>query len=74
MSQKERVLNYMRFHGAITPMEAMNNLGVGRLGARIFDLKMLGYNIETQMVKVQNRYGELVRVAAYRLIEKGEKK
>jgi hypothetical protein len=64
----------MRFHGTITPMEAMSDLGVGRLGARIFDLKMLGYNIETQMIKVQNRYGERVRVAAYRLIEKGEKK
>lgn len=62
MKQAERVLKYMRDFGSITQLEAMQDLGCMRLGARIFDLKREGYAIK-------NRYGEDTSYARYRLVE-----
>ena len=44
MKQAERVLKYMRDFGSITQLEAMQDLGCMRLGARVYDLKREGYN------------------------------
>ena len=68
MTQQERLLEYFLKHGTITPMEAINDLGIMRLGARIWDLKHEGHDIRRKMVTGQNRYGETVRYAEYRLI------
>jgi hypothetical protein len=35
---------------SITPIEALNNYNCFRLGARIYDLKRIGMNIETRMI------------------------
>lgn len=67
MTQEEKILAYMERHGSITPLEAMNELGVMRLGARIFDLKESGVKIITDTVTGTNRDGERVRYARYRL-------
>ena len=67
MTQTEKVLDYMERHGSITPLEAMNQLGIMRLGARIFDLKESGVKIITDRVSERNRNGELVSFARYRL-------
>lgn len=67
MNQTEKVLDYLERHGSITPLEAMNKLGIMRLGARIFDLKESGINIITERVSEKNRFGELVNFARYRL-------
>lgn len=67
MNQTERVLDYLEQHGSITQLEAMNKLGIMRLGARIFDLKESGINIITERVSEKNRFGELVNFARYRL-------
>ena len=67
MTQEEKILAYMERHGSITPLEAMNELGVMRLGARIFDLKESGIEIITETVTGKNRDGERVRYARYRL-------
>jgi len=46
-SQKEKILNHIKVHGSITPIEALNN-GMGmRLAARISELKADGHNITT---------------------------
>lgn len=64
-TQAQRILDYMQTHGSITQFEAMQDLGVMRLGARIFELKRLGHKINAQMVVVENRYGEKCRVKRY---------
>ena len=65
MSQSSRILDYMAVLGSITQLEAMRDLGVMRLGARVFDLKEKGHNIQTVMVEGENRFGEPTRYARY---------
>lgn len=72
MSQSRRILDYMAMHGSITQLDAMRDLGIMRLGARVFDLKERGYNIVTVMVEDLNRFGEQTRYARYYL--KGDAK
>lgn len=57
MTQKERVLWYLRTHGELTPKTAENELGIGRLAARIYDLRQEGYSIETDRREVENQFG-----------------
>jgi hypothetical protein len=38
-----------------------------RLGARIWDLKRMGYRIKKEEVKSTNRFGDPVHFARYRL-------
>lgn len=73
MTQCERVLKYMEDFGSINPMQAMKDLGVMRLGARIFDLKKAGYKITRRNVTGRNRYDEQVVFAEYRLEENSVK-
>lgn len=67
MTQCEQVLRYMQDFGSITPLQAVADLGVYRLAARISDLRRSGYNISRQMVAGKNRYGKPVSFAEYRL-------
>jgi hypothetical protein len=71
MSQNGRIIDYLTRHGSITQLDAMKDLGIMRLGARVFDLKERGYNIVTVMVEDLNRFGEPTRYARYYL--KGDK-
>ena len=68
-TQCDRVLDWLKRHGDITPMDAWNELGVYRLSGRIFDLRQMGYNIKTGRKDVVNRYGEKCQVAEYRLLK-----
>lgn len=67
MSQNQRVLQHMMKWGSITAREAYECYGIMRLGARIDDLKRIGYKIHSSMEQGENRYGELTRYARYRL-------
>lgn len=67
MTQKERVLDYLKTHTSITPMEAWNKLGIYRLGDAIFKLRKDGHDIKSSLTEVKNRFGESCRVAEYRL-------
>lgn len=69
MKQTEKILRHLREIGVITPMEAMAQYGIMRLGARIWDLKHQGYDIRTTYVTGKNRYGEVTHWASYRLEE-----
>lgn len=66
-TQAQRILGYIENHGSITQLEALKDLGVFRLASRISELRKKGYKIESQMVKVENRYGETCRVKKYSL-------
>ena len=66
-TQCQRVLDYMEQHGGITQFEAMIELGVMRLASRISELKKEGYEIQSKIIAVRNRYGEPCYVKEYRL-------
>lgn len=67
MTQCERLLARLK-RGPITPLEAWSELGIYRLGARVFDLKEQGHEITKKMVAVSNKFGEECRVAKYTLL------
>ena len=68
MTQAEMVLRYMEDCGSITPLDALREFGCMRLGARIYDLKRRGHEIEKDTVTAKNRYGKNVSFARYRLV------
>ena len=70
MTQCNRLLARLK-RGPITPLEAWSELGIYRLGARVFDLKEQGHEITREMVAVSNKFGEECRVAQYTLMRKG---
>lgn len=47
MAQWEKVLHYMEYYGGITSMDAFRFLGITRLSARIWELRRMGYEIES---------------------------
>ena len=71
MTQADRILRHLKDYGSITPVEALRDYGVMRLGARIWDLKREGYSITTEREEGRNRYGERTAYARYRLIGGG---
>lgn len=74
MKQTERLLGYLREHRTINPLEAWGYLGIYRLAARIRDLRRAGHGIRRELVPVENRFGEVCRVARYTLeSEAGDK-
>lgn len=48
MNQTDEVYDYMKTHGSIDNMRAVRELNIYRLGARIYDLKKLGVDIECE--------------------------
>lgn len=66
MSKKKEILNYLRAHGCITPMEAVTKIKCYRLSARIKELRDEGYNIITDD---RDADGNPVNYAIYRLKE-----
>lgn len=67
MTQTQRVHEYLKTHYFITAKQAMDELGIFRLGARIYDLKQDGVPVQDGWTKVKNRYGEECRVKMYYL-------
>jgi hypothetical protein len=70
MSQCERILQYMNDYGSITQLDALREFGCMRLASRISDMRKMGINIVRDMETSNNRYGEKVTYARYRLERK----
>lgn len=70
LTQSMKILKYMMDFGSITPIEALKDLGVMRLGARIYDLEKQGFVILHERESGRNRYGEKTSYARYRLAKK----
>lgn len=68
-TQNTRLLGYLKKYGNITQLEALSELGIFRLASRINDLKNNGHKITGQMVDVENRFGEKVKIKRYFLVE-----
>ena len=67
ITQKERIIRYMREFGSISSWEACSDLGITQLGARIDGLKKDGYAFKTEWEQSKNRYGETVNFKRYYL-------
>lgn len=68
MSQKDQIYEWMKRHGSITPIVALNTIGCFRLSARIAELRREGRNIETTK-KEYYRNGERKCFAEYKLLD-----
>lgn len=66
MTQVQRIIEHIREHGSITPMEGFE-MGITRLAARVMDMRRNGIPVITETVESVNRYGEKVRFARYRI-------
>ncbi len=62
-TQCEMILEHLKKGHAVTPLEALKMFGCFRLGARIWELKQRGYDIEMQLSEVMG--GK--HVAEYRM-------
>ena len=63
------VLYHLKGYGMITDREALMNLGVRRLSARINDLKNEGYKIKTELKRVLKRSGRYTNVTDRYVLE-----
>jgi len=68
MKQVDRLHDYLKEFGSVTQLQALRDLGIMRLSARIADLKKLGVEITTLRKPVKNRWGDTIHVVEY-LIE-----
>ena len=67
MNQKDRIIKYLHDFGSITSLEAMRDLGITQLGARIDGLQKDGYTFKKEWERAKNRYGEDVDYKRYSL-------
>lgn len=65
MNQNSIILHHLIVYGSITAKEAYERYGIMRLGARIHDLKKLGYPIGKTTETGKNRYGKTVKFVRY---------
>lgn len=71
-TQRDKILAYIRRFGCISSWEAYSELGVTQLGARIFELKELGYVFSKKRIATTNRLGEKTHYDEYRLVEESK--
>lgn len=69
MTQNQKILQHMRLHGSITPLEALRDYGCMRLAARIADLRRQGVVINAELEKGLGRNGERITYTRYRIAE-----
>ena len=67
MNQREKIIDYIRQFGSITPFEAFRDLGITKLATRISELIRDGYPVEKSFETSKNRYGDPVRYMRYSL-------
>ena len=65
MTQKARVLSWLKEGKTLTRLQALTELGIFELSSRIGELQKDGHNIKSESITVQNRWGEKCRVAQY---------
>lgn len=65
MTQRERIMQYIKEFGSISPMEAYRVLGITKLATRISEMKADGIEFDQRMEKRKNRYGDKVQYMRY---------
>ena len=69
LTQKQMLLEYLLEIGHITPIDALQHLGIYRLSDTILKLRNDGYEIKTVMMKKIGKFNNVVRFARYELIK-----
>lgn len=73
VSQKERIIEYLHKEGSITALEAVRELGILQLSARLVELERVGYIFHKENETAKNRYGENVHFTRYSIISEGNR-
>ena len=72
ITQKQRIINYIKDFGSITSFQAYADLGITQLGARIDGLQKDGYKFKKETENGTNRYGDAVHFTRYSFLEQDE--
>ena len=64
-TQTQMILEHLKKHGSITPLQALDEYSCMRLGARIYDLRIAGWPIMKTIEEGQNKFGEKTHFAKY---------
>ena len=54
-TQTTQILLYLKEGNKITGMDALNLFGCWRLGARIWDIKQLGFNVNRELITTSTK-------------------
>lgn len=68
ITQRDRVLQYIKEFGSITSLQAYADLGCTQLATRISELKERGYEFTKNRINTRNRYGDKTHYDEYILI------
>lgn len=69
ITQRDRVLQYLKDNAFITSYDAFKKIGCTQLATRISELKDRGYKFRKERVKTQNMYGDTTHYDKYYLVE-----
>jgi len=64
-TQRDAIMWHLKTYGNITSWEAIKEYGATRLSDIIYRLKNEGYNIRTNLIKKENRFGNTTTIAKY---------
>lgn len=65
MSQTDLILEYLLNGGKLTALDALDKFGCFRLGARIWDIRSMGYEVDKQTIVTPGG----ARIAVYSIKE-----
>ena len=66
MTQNERVLELLQAGRCLSALDGMRLAGTARLAARVHDLRLRGWPVDTRLVTVRGKWGR-ARIAVYRM-------
>ena len=66
MTQAQKIINHIKEHGSINPMEAYG-IEITLLASRVYEMKKQGIEFETIPDAAKNRDGETVHFVRYKL-------
>lgn len=69
VTQKQRILDYVKEFGSITRRESFLDLGIVELSSRIGELESMGYRFDRKTETSKNRFGEDVSYTRYSLVK-----
>lgn len=72
MTQCDRIIEYIKMFGSISPLEAFRDLGITKLATRISEMRKTGMVFEQEYMKSKNRFGEDVYFMRYYLPKEKE--
>ena len=70
VTQRDRVIRFMKDNGSITSLDAIREFGCTRLASAIFDIRNSGTPIYDVFETSKNRYGDYVTYKRYFLYKK----